>query len=65
VAGSLNMVTRTVGVVLGASAGSALFAALSAQGFMAAFSGVFHAAWVLNALALVLMAGAGRLRRAI
>jgi hypothetical protein len=32
---------------------------------MAAFSGVFHAAWVLNALALVLMAGAGRLRRAI
>jgi MFS family permease len=65
VAGSLNMVTRTVGVVLGASAGSALFTALTAQGFMVAFSGVFHAAWVLNALALVLMAGAGRLRRAI
>lgn len=65
VAGSLNMVTRTVGVVLGVSAGSALFAALAPQGFIAAFSGVFHAAWILNAGALVLMAALGRPRRAI
>ena len=64
VAGSLNMVTRTVGVVLGVSAGSALFAALEPQGFMVAFCGVFHAAWILNAVVLVLMAALGRTRHA-
>lgn len=64
VAGSLNMVTRTVGVVLGVSAGSALFATLAPQGFMNAFSGVFHIAWIANAGVLVLMAAAGRTRRA-
>jgi predicted MFS family arabinose efflux permease len=61
VAGSLNMVTRTVGVVLGASAGAAAFDALEPrEGFLPAFSVVFHGAWLLTALTLVLVLGARR-----
>ncbi len=60
VAGSLNMVTRTVGVVLGVSAGSALFANLAGGGFQAAFAGVFWSACAVNAATLALVAWAGR-----
>lgn len=64
VAGSLNMVTRTVGVVLGASAGSAAFDAIApGAGFMAGFSTVFHGAWVLVTIAAVLMLWATRAAR--
>jgi len=55
VAGSLNMVTRTVGVVLGASAGAAAFDAVEpGAGFAAAFAAVFHGAWLLCVLTLAL-----------
>jgi len=64
VAGSLNMVTRTVGVVLGASAGSAAFDAIApGAGFMAAFATVFHGAWVLIALTALLVALSSRAPR--
>jgi len=63
VAGSLNMVTRTIGVVLGASAGAALFDATTpTAGFAGAFAAVFHGAWVINALAALLMLALGRPR---
>jgi EmrB/QacA subfamily drug resistance transporter len=59
VAGSLNMLTRTVGVVLGASAGAAAFDTLEArEGFLAAFAAVFHGAWLLTGLTLALVLAA-------
>jgi predicted MFS family arabinose efflux permease len=63
VAGSLNMVTRTVGVVLGASAGAAAFDAVTPHaGFAGGFAAVFHGAWAVNAVAAVLMLWLGRRR---
>ncbi len=65
VAGSLNMVTRTVGVVLGASAGAAAFDAVEpGAGFAPAFATVFHGAWGLCVLTLALLAVASRVPRA-
>ena len=63
VAGSLHTVTRTAGVVLGVSAGSALFDSLEAAGFINAFSTVFQAACALAVLNLVLMTLCGRRKR--
>jgi EmrB/QacA subfamily drug resistance transporter len=60
VAGSLHTVTRTTGVVLGASAGSALFDALEINGFINAFSTVFQAACALALVNLALMVVFGR-----
>ena len=65
VAGSLNMVTRTIGVVTVASAGTALFARLGgsdggAEAFLAAYRGTFLAAAAVVALGLAVLA-AGRL----
>ena len=60
VAGALHTVTRTSGVVLGASAGSALFDALESDGFIHAFSSVFYAAAALSLATLALMALLGR-----
>jgi len=61
VAGSLNMVTRTIGVVLGAGAGAAAFDAIEpGAGFLTAFAAVFHGAWALCALTLVLVLATSR-----
>jgi len=60
VAGSLHTVTRTIGVVLGASAGSALFDALEADGFLSAFGSVFQAACALTVFTAALMIVFGR-----
>jgi ABC-type proline/glycine betaine transport system permease subunit len=60
VAGSLHTVTRTAGVVLGVSAGSALFDAAEAEGFISAFSTVFQASCALALLNLALMTVWGR-----
>jgi len=63
VAGSLHTMTRTVGIVLGASAGSALFEALETNGFISAFASVFQAACALTLLNVVLLALFGRRAR--
>lgn len=68
VAGSLNMVTRTVGVVTAASAGTALFAALGGEAaggpaFLAACRGTFLAAAAAVVLGIAVLA-AGRLASA-
>jgi predicted MFS family arabinose efflux permease len=60
VAGSLHTVTRTIGVVLGASAGSALFDTLEADGFLSAFAAVFQAACALTVFTAALMIVFGR-----
>ena len=65
VAGSLNMVTRTIGVVTVASVGTMLFTALGgdARGgpaFLAAYRGTFLAAAAVVALGIAVLA-AGRL----
>ena len=60
VAGSLHTVTRTTGVVLGASAGSALFDALESEGFLNAFATVFAAACLLTVFTAALMLVLGR-----
>jgi len=60
VAGSLHTVTRTTGVVLGASAGSALFDALEINGFISAFSTVFLAACAVGLVNFALLLVFGR-----
>jgi MFS family permease len=60
VAGSLHTVTRTTGVVLGASAGSALFDALEVNGFISAFSTVFLAACAVGFVNFALLLVFGR-----
>jgi MFS family permease len=60
VAGSLTTLTRNIGVILGASAGAALFAALEARGFELAFTRVFQAAAGLSLFtAFLMLAGSG------
>ena len=66
VAGSLNMLTRTVGVVVGASLGSLLFAQLAGSaadaagaGFDEAFRTVFLGATGVSGLCLLILLGVG------
>ena len=63
VAGSLNMVTRTIGVVTVASAGTTLFTALGGEArggpaFLAAYRGTFLAAAAVVVLGIAVLAAA-------
>tara|TARA_B100000676_G_scaffold251153_1_gene256018 strand:+ start:891 stop:2264 length:1374 start_codon:yes stop_codon:yes gene_type:complete len=69
VGGSLNMLTRTLGVVMGASGGSLLFAAFGGhvgatdEAFADAFIAVFEVAVAVSIVATVMLALIGGVRR--
>ena len=60
VAGGLSMLTRTIGIVLGATLLSLLFHAFAQEGFLAAFHATFRLAGALSAAAATLILLRGR-----